>query len=284
MGTYDCKQRIQEKCSDRNATKVEQKIAKYLLDNFEASLHSTLLELADDIGVSDASVVRFCKGIGYKGFQEFKINAALECVPVAKLYNPGLEPSDSTEEICRKTFSAEVSTLTRTIDALDIQMVERVAALLLKAPRIVMVGTGGSMIIARDAQHKFLKIGIQVLTHEDKDIQLMEASLLGKDDVLFAISQSGNNLHVVGIEKIARQNGATVVALASHGKNQVSEHADYTLSTMGEKTIFESEGVSTRVAQLAVIDCLVAVIAFENYDRSLEAIRKTREATSGNKL
>ena len=284
MVKIGCRQRILEKYESERSTQTERKIARYLRDNFETALHSTLLDLAELIGVSDASIVRFCKGIGYKGFQEFKINAALEFVPEEKLYNPRLNRTDTTKDICNKIFSSEISALTRTLQELDVEELEKVANLLSEAPRIMFVGTGGSMAVAKDAQHKFLKIGVRASWFEDKDIQLMEASLLKKDDVLFAISHSGNNLHVINVVEIARESGTTVVALVSRGKNELAKNADYVLSTISEETIFQSESGSTRLAHLAVIDCIVAMMAFKNYDRSLNAMQRTRQATSGNKV
>ena len=284
MDKIGCRQRILEKYESEMSTQTERKISRYLRDNFETALHSNLLDLAELIGVSDASIVRFCKGIGYKGFQEFKINAALEFVPEEKLYNPRLDRNDSAEGICNKIFSTEISALTRTLQDLDIEELVKIVNILSNAPRIMFVGTGGSMAVAKDAQHKFLKIGVQVSSFEDKDIQLMEASLLKKHDVLFAVSHSGNNLHVINVAETARENGTTVVALVSQGKNELAKKADYVLSTISEETIFQSESGSTRLAHLAVIDCIVAMMAFKNYDRSLSAMQKTREATSGNKM
>ena len=283
MESLTCRQRIAEKRSSDHATQTERKIARYLSENLETALRNTLLELAEDIGVSDASVVRFCKSIGYKGFQEFKINAALECVPATKLYNPSVQPGDSVREVCDKIFSSEISALEQTQHSLDMRALEMATTLLTRARRITFVGTGGSILIARDAQHKFLKIGLQVTALEDKDMQMMQVSLMGSQDVLFAVSHSGTNLHVMEMVRIAKRNGVAVVALLSNVKNPIAEAADCVLCTKGEKTIFESESVSTRLSQLAVVDTLVALSAFRDYDKSFRAIQQTRKATSNNK-
>ena len=156
-----CKERLIEKRDGEHTKKTERKIAAYLLENFDKSLHSTLLELADGIGVSDASIVRFCKSIGYTGFQEYKINAAMQCVPEPRLYNPSLSVDDNPAEICDKIFAIESSALEQTKQELDIAVMNKVADLLLNARRINLVGTGGSAISARDFQHKLLKIGVR---------------------------------------------------------------------------------------------------------------------------
>ena len=278
--TKGCKERLIEKRDGERTKKAERKIAEYFLKNFEKTLHSTLLELAEEIGVSDASIVRFCKSIGYVGFQEYKINAALESVPAPKLYNSSLTAQDSPAEICNKIFSIENSALQQTSAETNADVLQEAAACLLLADRVLIAGTGGSSIVAKDLQHKLLKIGVFSVVNEDKDLQLMTASLLRKGDVLLAISSSGSNRHTARVAEIARKNGARVISLTSKTKNLLEEQADLSLYTVSEKTIFESESFSVRLAQLAVLDCLVAIMAFRDYDRSLEAMRATRLSTS----
>lgn len=284
MENESCLNRIIAKSESQNATVIERKIAHYIKENLGKVLHCNLLELAELIGVSDASMVRFCKSLGYKGFQEFKIRVAMEAIPSEQQYNPKLQKDDNPEQICHKIFATEIAALQRTLQALDMENIKRVAELLGSAPRIVFAGTGGSLIVAKDAYHKFLKIGVHVCAVEDKDIQLMEASLLQQGDVLFAVSHSGNNLHVLRAAEVGKSCGATVVGLTSEGKNRLSKIADYIITTISEETIFRSESASTRLAQLAVMDSLIAIVAFQDYDKSFQAIYKTRASTSDNKV
>ena len=199
------------------------------------------------------------------------------------MYNPSLSVDDSPAELCNKIFAIESSALEQTKQELDIKVMNEVADLLINAKRINLVGTGGSAISARDFQHKLLKIGVRAELQEDKDLQLMSASLLTENDVLFAISHSGSNLHVAETIDLAKKQNAKVVTLTMKSKNVVVEKADYPLYVVSEKTIFESESFSARLAQLAMLDCLVALMAFKNFDGSLEAMKATRLATSVNK-
>ncbi|MCI8422507.1 MAG: MurR/RpiR family transcriptional regulator [Lawsonibacter sp.] len=278
-----CISRIHEKYESQTATAAERKIALYIKENMDKALHCTLLELAEQIGVSDATVVRFCKSIGYKGFQEFKICAAMELIPSGQQYHPKLQKDDDPEQICQKIFSTEITALQRTLQALDMEVIGQVGRVLSRAARISFAGTGASMMVCKDAHHKFLQVGIHVSAAEDKDVQLMEAALLHPGDVLFAVSHSGNNLHVLHAAELGRSCGASVVALTSPGKNSLAQIADYTITTVSEETIFRSEAASTRLAQLAVIDSLIAIVAFRDYDQAYQSIYKIRTATMDNK-
>lgn len=281
MEGISCKQKIRGKMN--HLTNTEAKIAKYVLDHYDQVLSSNITELAEQAGVSDASVVRFCKSLGYKGYQDFKINAARDLLPKEKHLNPSLEPSDDMGTICKKIFGTEVAVLDRTLAGLDLEAVERAAHMIRNAKKLVIFGSGGSLLVGKDAQHKFLKIGIQVYVYEDMDMQLMASSLMKEDEVALCISHSGYNSNVVNCMKNAAECGAGRIALVSQGKTPVSKNAEVVLYTASEKTIFKSESVSTRIAQLAIIDSLVAIVAFQDYEDSYQAIQQTRRATSQNK-
>lgn len=284
MDEIGARNRINAKYESEASTVAERKIALYMRDNFQQVLHSTLLELAEQIGVSDASVVRFCKSLGYKGFQDFKINAALDAAPVAPQHISRIEQSDNAAQICEKVFARRIAALQSTAQAIDAESVELAAGLLENAGRIVFAGTGGSLNVAQDAYHKLLEIGLHSTVAHDKDMQLMEASLLGRGDVLFAISNSGNNLQVIRAVELAKSCGATVLGLTSERRSSLSQMADQVITTQSDETILLQTTGCSRFVQLAVIDCLVAVIAFRRYEKSLQYIYKTRAATSDNKM
>ena len=160
---------------------------------------------------------------------------------------------------------------------------EAAAGVIEDARRVVFVGCGGSGAVAYDAMHKFLKIGIHSFIHTDVDIQSMQSALLGPGDVAFGISHSGGNQNVLECLKNARDCGATLVGLTTYGKSPMQRLCDYLLMTSTKESIFRSESVTARVAQLSVIDSLVAVMSYMDYDSAFDAIQRTRKATSGRK-
>ena len=125
-------------------TNTERKIAEYVLENYEEVLNSNITELAENARVSDASVVRFCRSIGYKGYQDFKVNAAMDVLPKDRHFNPVLQENDDQETICRKIFNSEVAVLNRTLLALDIHAMKEAADAIYQAEKVVFFGSGGS--------------------------------------------------------------------------------------------------------------------------------------------
>lgn len=282
MVLVSCKEKILG--SMHLLTNSESKIANYVLENFNDTLDCNVSELADKAGVSDASVMRFCKTLGYKGFQDFKISAAKDVLPRDRYFNPSLEQNDDAETICRKIFDLEMAALNRTFSLINFSDMEKVCQGIAGADKVLAIGSGGSLIVAKDFQHKLMKIGIQSLVYDDIDLQLMAASLLTERDVAVCFSHSGSNRNILNGLKIAKENGAMSIALTGQGKTPIANAADIALYVASEKTMFRSESASTRIAQLSMIDSMVSIIAFKNHEKSYQAVQKTRQATAENKF
>lgn len=270
----------EERAAQVKLTKREQKIVDFIKQNGDSFLNETIIEFSEKAGVSDATMVRFCKHLGYKGYQDFKVNCARQMLPKETQISPGLDQGDDSSVICSKVFNSEMSVLSRTLLEIDIKVLEQIARRLKDAGKVVFFGTGGSLNVAKDALHKFMKIGLMVYVYEDVDLQHMAASLLREGDVAVLISHSGSNMNTLRSLELARGNGAFTVALTGLGKNPISKVADITVHIASEKTIYRSESVSTRIAQLAVLDSLVGITANMDYENSYEAAMSTRRATS----
>ncbi len=275
---------FEERTAQVKLTKQEKKIVEFMKNSGDSFLNDTITEFSEKAGVSDATMVRFCKHLGYKGYQDFKVHAAREMLPQERQFNPALNREDDSAQVCSKVFNSELSVLSRTLLEINIKELEQIADALKQASRIIIFGTGGSLNVAKDALHKFMKIGLMVYVYEDIDLQMMAASLMKEGDVALVISHSGSNLRTMKCMDLAKEGGAYAVALTGLGKNPISKAADITVHIAAEKTIYQSESVSTRIAQLAVLDTLVGLIAIRDYDRSNEAALATRRATSHGKF
>lgn len=278
----NCKEKILAR--KNMMTNAEGKLADYILENYDETLNLTVSELAEKAGVSDASVVRFCKGMGYKGYQDFKVNAAKDVLPNVSYLNPSLEQGDDAETICNKIFNSGITVLNRTLANMDFGVMQQAADEIRAAERVVFFGSGGSLLIGKTAQHRFMKFGIPVFVYDDMELQQMASSLMQAGDLAVGISHSGSNRNVINCMKRARENGAKTIALVSQGKTPLAKTADLVLYSASESTIFSSESISSRIAQLAIIDSLVSLVALSEYENSLAAIQKTRKATSEGNL
>lgn len=281
MNNKSCIVNVQSKL--KMLTESERKVATYVLENYKDILNLTVTELAEKSNSSDASVVRFCRSVGYKGYQEFKISLAQDTILPYKHFNSVLEETDTPVEIINKVIKSEIAVLEETLNVLDPKELEKAAKVIMNGNRVSFFGCGGSIIVAMDAMHKFLKIGVQCFAQMDIDVQAMEAALLNKGDVAIGISHSGSNRSVIKCLKLAKENGATTIALTTQGKSPIQKHCDIVLLASTKETVFKSESVTARIAQLAVIDSLVATVSLLNYEKSYDAIQKTRSATADRK-
>lgn len=280
---YDsCLVNIQRKM--KFLTDSERKVAEYVLEKYMEVLNYTVTELAEKAKVSDATVVRFCRSVGYKGYQDLKINLAQDAIVPYKHLNTSLEKEDTPSEIARKVIRSEIETLEETMNILNMRELEHSAEAIRNAKRVVFFGSGGSVMVAMDAMHKFLKIGIRCTVQMDVDVQAMESALLEEGDVAIGISHSGTNRNIIDCLENAKKNKAVTIGLTTYGKSPMLKQCDYILMTSTKETVFKSESVTARIAQLSVLDSLVSIVSVLDYDKSYKAIQRTRNATSGRKF
>lgn len=257
----------------------EKKVADYIKENYKNIMNLTITELAEKSGTSEAAVVRLCKSLGYKGFQEFKIKAAQDVIQPSQQIHEAIERNDDLSTIKQKVFNAHVQTLIDTLEILNNEEFEKAVDLIASANKLEFYGEGGSGIIALDAQHKFLKIGLKSFASIDSNLQAMSASLLQKGDVVVGISHSGASRNLIESLEIAKKAGASIIAITNYSKSPILKVSDVVLFTISKETAFKSYAMSSRIAELAIIDALVMGVAFRYYEESFKNIQKTRDAT-----
>lgn len=266
-------------------TKSEKKIAEYILKHHNDILNATITELSERINTSDASIARFCKTLGCKGYQDFKIKLAKEILPKYKQLNIEIERHDTPEIICQKIFNCEIAALNENLEMLNVHLLKEAAEHIKRAKQIEIFGSGGSFIIGEDIKHKFLKIGIRCSVISDIDMQAMSASLLSKDDVVIGISHTGDTKNIFNCLNIAKKNGAFIILLTATNKSAMSKIADIVIPVISKETLFKSESNTARIAELVIMDTILAIlVSDDNYKNYYNNIQKTRAATSENKF
>lgn len=262
----------------------EKKIANYILDTPDKIIHRTINEVAEDLNVADATVFRFCKRIGFKGYQAMKIALASEIITPMEQIHEEITDQDNEKTISEKVFKSNIRTLENTLQIIESDSIQKAVELLHHAQRVEFYGTGGSAVIAMDAYHKFIRTGIKAFAFLDSHFQLMSASQLSKHDVAVFISHSGTNKDTIDILNTANESGAKTIGITSFPKSPISQNVDVALYTSSEETEYRSEALASRIAQLSIIDALYVNLMILNKEKAKTALDKIRSAISDTRM
>ncbi|XBS67899.1 SIS domain-containing protein [Acerihabitans sp. KWT182] len=181
--------------------------------------HVALKDIASRCDMSEAMVVKTAKKLGFAGFRELRSKAAqYNRLPITEMHQE-LSATDTAREIVTKVFRTSAQALEETLAILDMKAFERAAGLLTKARQRDFYGFGGSAQIARDAVHKFLRIGVRATVYDDPHMMLMSASLLDENDVVLAISHSGQTQNLIEAVTAAQANNVPVIAITNYSES-----------------------------------------------------------------
>ncbi|MGI5117707.1 MurR/RpiR family transcriptional regulator [Treponema sp. SP13] len=241
----------------------ENRIADYVLNAPESVLSGSVRELAQNNGVSEATVVRFLHHIGYAGLKDFKIAISEERVlDRGRIPDDfALRPNDTMHDIKCKVFSGCMEALGDTLALLDDAEFEKAVDVLARASYIEIFGIGGAAAAARNALHNFRKIGIRVNYTASFNFEYMQPAHFDAGDAVIAISRSGETRDVVESVKIAKQKGAVVIAISDIGESSLSKLADCRLVATSRARMFSGDSIYERMAGIAVIHALYAGVA-----------------------
>ncbi len=257
-----------------------QRIAQFIAEHPQEVVHMSVSEVAARTRSSEGSVVGLCKNLGATGFQQVKITLAQELVQPVQFIHEDLMKQDSVETTVRKIFQSNVQTLQDTQASLDVAAMAQAVKLLRKAKRIEIYGIGSAATIAEDAHYRMLRIGLNVKVVVDSHVQAISAALTGPGVVTLTISHSGSTHETVLATRLAKEAGATTICITNFGKSPLQAFSDLTLFTMARETNFRTEAMTSRLAQLAIIDALIACLALSDYEKSVETLRKTFDVLS----
>jgi RpiR family carbohydrate utilization transcriptional regulator len=240
-------------------SKSEKKVALAVLEQPELAIAENITALAKKADVSEPTVVRFCRAIGFDGWHAFKMKLAQGLA-----LSPGADespaPEDLAADLVNKICSRSINTLLDLRNSLDANAIEQALQVLSRASRIEFYGQGTSGIIAADAQHKFFRSGVPTVAYADPHIHSIAASLLKKGDAVVAISQRGNSIALLRSVQLARSCGADVVILAPSG-TPLAELATVLIPIDLHFHTDPYTPISARLAHLVVIDILAVGLA-----------------------
>lgn len=271
-----CIEIIKDLYSSLNAK--EQKVAKYILENPKDIVHFSITELADSSGVSDATVFRLCNKLGYKGYQDLKINLAYAIVEPMENIHEEIKETDNMYIIMHKLLSSNMNSLENTVKINKQEDLEKAVNLIVNAEQILFYGMGGAGPLAQDAYHKFVRTGKRCTVHIDSHWQAMASATASENDLIIAFSNSGSNKELIESIEIGRRNGVKVLSILGNAKSPMSKVSDVVLTAYGKESMFRSEAMESRITSLMLIDALYVGVAIEKKEETLSTLEKIREA------
>lgn len=260
-------------------TKTEKKIASAILSQPNLLSQCSLSEVATYLDVGEATFIRFCRTLGFKGYTDFKLDLAIELATQEKqstqLLDTEVAETDTAHEIAIKLKSSLNSVITETINLLNFNELEKVVAELRNANRIFLFGVGSSGITAEEAKHKLMRIGLQTDAVTNNHFMYMQASLLKKGDVVIGISHSGISTETTKALRIARENGAVCIALTHNLRSPITEVSDYVLINGNRQGYMQGDSIGTKMAQLFILDLIYALLVKAEPNKALHHKQKT---------
>lgn len=240
--------------------KSEAKVADYVLANASEVIKMRIVDLASRSEVSEPTVIRFCKAIGFDGFQSFKLQLAQQLGLGSVFTQFAVADNDTVADLINKVFDTTVGSLITAREEINSEVLEQAITTISNARRVEFYGFGASGSVAADAQHKFFRLQLSSAAYTDPHIQRMSAISLGPEDVVVAISQSGETQALLESVALAREAGANVIGLAPHNTS-LSRVCNLAIYVNMEEDLKSFTPVSSRIAHLVVIDVLATGVA-----------------------
>ncbi|MEW5912263.1 MAG: MurR/RpiR family transcriptional regulator [Thermodesulfobacteriota bacterium] len=255
----------------------EKKVAKCVLADPSAAINYSITELAEKAGTSEATVVRFCRSLGLAGYLELRLNLARE-MPSAQPIFENVAASDSLAEITGKILGAHKEALSNALNKLNLDDLDQAVKLLAAARSIDFYGVGGSAIVAKDAHHKFFRLGIPCAAYDDPHMQVMSAAQLAPGCVVVAISHTGSTKDIIESARIARAAGAKVIGVVGKNNSPLARVCDLVLSVHSQEAALLLAPMTSRLVQLAIIDVLFVAVAMQDFGGVKERLDRVKRS------
>ena len=257
--------------------KSERKVAEAILRDPSAATRYSIAALARAADVSEPTVNRFCRGFSATGFPDFKIRLAQSIATGTPYIGQNVEPDDSVAEFADKIMLSTIATLDKARQALDPKALATAIDYLIQAKQINFFGMGGSAPVALDAQHKFFRFNIPVMSYDDALMQRMVAAGANVGDVIVLISYTGRTRETVDIAQLARANGATVIGI-TNPDSPLAESCTVVLGVTAPEDTEVYMPMSSRIIHLSVIDILATGVTLKRGADFLGHLKKIKES------
>lgn len=276
--------RIKEIIKDLSPS--EKKVAEYILKNTAVVSDLSIKELSEKCKSSQAAVVRLCKKLHYNGYKDLRIMIAKEeaAFENEKSMYTDIKPGDDLSTIIRNIGYNNEKSIDDSVKILSQDSVQKAVKAIVGSDRIDFYGIGASYIVCLDAFQKFTRINKNVRTSQDPHMQAQFASNLKKGDAAVAVSYSGETKDTYDAIKIAKAAGALTISITKFGHNAISDLCDIKLFVTSSEITFRSGAMSSRIAQLNLIDILYTAAASSRFGSIKKYLENTRIAIADKKI
>lgn len=240
-------------------TTAEKKAADYVLRNPRESQFLSIAELAEESGVAEATVSRFCRRLGYKGYNAFKLaiaNATARQRASGESLSGQIEESDSMEDMCQKLYSADVAAVTETMNLVNAEQIRRAVRMFTEAEKVLCMGQGGSMVMAQEAAHLFSTVSGKFFAVSDSHQQIIAAANMSERDLMLFFSYSGATRDLMEALMVARERHVKVILVTRFARSPGAEYADLVLCCGSNESPLQLSSVPAKMAQLFLLDVL----------------------------
>ena len=258
-------------------TPSEQRVGRWILQHPQEAANITLARLAAECETSEPTVVRFCRRVGLGGFRELAIRLTEALSSPSTYVHRNVSADDSIADAVIKVMDTSIQSLVEMRAQLSSMPVNAAVDAMKDARQIVFAGLGASGQVARDACHKFFRLGIPCTALHDTTMILQYAAIADSRDVLILLSHSGRWQEFGRAAKMARERGATVIAITSPDSVFAEEASlHFPCSVVEDTNIFTP--MSSRLAQLALLDAIQVALALAQGDVAGDNLRRSKDA------
>lgn len=262
-------------------TAAEKKTADFVMKHHDETQFMSIAELSEASGVAEATVSRFCRRLGYKGYNAFKLaiaNAAALGRQESEQLSGSILEDDSLEDMSRKLYSADLSALAETLECVDTEKISAAADCLEKAGKVLCMGQGGSMVMAEEASHLFSTVSGKFFPISDSHMQVIAAANMEVGDALLFFSYSGATREMAETLNVARARGAKVILVTRFPRSPGAALADVVLCCGSNEGPLQLSSVPAKIAQLFLLDILFSAYCRRNLERCRESRARVAEA------
>lgn len=255
----------------------EARVADMILADPNRAVEMSIAAISEAADVSEPTVARFCKSLGFSGLKEFKLKLARSLGSGTPFVHQDVKPGDDAALVVSKMLERASKAIAGLRDDLDSGLLAKAARAIAQAGRLEFYGQGNSGIVALDAQHKFFRLGLPTAAYSDPHVHAMSAALLGPQDVVIAISASGRTLDLIRSVEIAKNAGVTVIGITTRG-SPLTRLCDVAITTDVEEDTDVYSPMLSRHAHLAIIDVLSVLTALERGDAGVSSMARAKKS------